>query len=302
MKRHITYICMAFVAVLAFASCDKNLPQRFDDRDAFVAFEKATYTVNEDYTAKKGVAFRIPVTLASVAGIETSVKYTIKAPTSWQAAKPGKGAIADVDYELVDKSGVLSFNAENHTRYIEFKTIVNGVYTGDLEFEIEVFANDDVTTGSENKCKIKISDVDHPLTFMLGKYSASAESIFNGPISGEMEIRKDAEDDHKIWLYNMYLNPGLPGEQMMFYGVVNEEKTEITVPLGQACEYKYNGETPITLRGFTDNFVDSGNLTIKVITDDNKVSLDFGDLGFAINVGDLGQLEIVLPGMTAVKK
>ena len=310
MKRHITYICMASAAVLAFASCNKNLPQRFDDRDVFVAFEKATYTVDEDYTAKKGVAFRIPVTLASAAGIETSVKYAITASTSWQAAKPGKGAVAGVDYDLVDKSGVLSFNAENRTCYIEFKTIVNGVYTGDLEFEIEVFANDDVTTGSENKCKVKISDVDHPLTFMLGDYTMSGVKLVNGtptPVSSlTMKVMKDKEDPSKVWFYDLMGNPGWAGDDMLYYGTVNENKTEIILPFGQVSEYKYNKTTPVKLLGVDAeiNGHDSGSLTILIKQEGNNVTLDFGkEWGMAFFIENAGSIGIWLPGtLQAVKK
>lgn len=303
MKRVIINICLASAAVIALASCDKNLPAKFDDKDAFVAFEKTSYSVSEDYSVKDGAIFRIPVTLASAAGIETSVKYEITAPDSWQATVPGQGAIEGVDYELVDNSGVLSFNAENRTRYIEFKTMANGVYTGDLEFSIEVFGNDDIQVGSENKCTVKLSDVDHPLTFMLGEYNATALSYFNGSKTGVLEIRKDAEDVHKVWFYNMYLIPGWAADDILYYGIVNDEKTEIVVPFGQTSEYLYQKTTPLTLRGIYDEeFVDSGSLTIAVTDNNGTVSLNFGDYGFAIQIGDLGQLEIIKPGMTAVKK
>lgn len=302
MKRIMTYICLASAAAFALASCDKNLPAKFDDKDAFVAFEKTSYTVAEDYS-KDGATFRIPVTLASVAGISTSVKYEISAPASWKDAEPGKGAIAGTDYELVDNSGVLTFNAENRTCYIEFTTKENGAYTGDLEFSIQIFGNDDVVAGSEDECTVKITDIDHPLSFMLGEYNASATSYFNGAKTGTMEILKDAEDDHKVWFYNIYLIPGWAADDILYYGTVNDENTEIIVPFGQESQYLYQGTTPLTLRGiYDDNFVDSGNITIAISNANGQVSLNFGDYGFAIQIGDLGQLEIIMPGMTAVKK
>ena len=302
MKSTLTYIGSALVAALALASCDKNLPAKFNDKDAFVAFEKTSYTVSETYS-KDGNIYRIPVTLASVAGIETSIKYEISAPASWKDATPGQGAIKGTDYELVDNSGVLSFNAENRTCYIEFTTKENGTYTGDLEFYIQLVGNDDVVTGSEDKCTVKIADTDHPLLFMLGEYSATANSYFYGPKTGTMEILKDSEDDHKVWFYNIYLIPGWAGNDILYYGIVNDEKTEIVIPFGQESEYIYNKTAPLTLYGFTeDGFVETGSMKVAITDDNGQVSLDFGEYGIAIQIGDLGALDILLPGIKAVKK
>ena len=59
MKRVLNYIGLAFSAAVAFSACDKNLDPTFDDKNAFVAFEKTSYSVSEDYSAADGATYRI---------------------------------------------------------------------------------------------------------------------------------------------------------------------------------------------------------------------------------------------------
>ncbi len=302
MKRVLNYIGLAFSAAVAFSACDKNLDPTFDDKNAFVAFEKTSYSVSEDYSAADGATYRIPVTLASVSGIETSVKYEITAPASWQATEnPGKGAIAGVDYELVDNSGVLSFNGENRTCYIEFKTMTNGTYTGDLEFYVEVFGNDDVEVGSENKCTVKLSDIDHPLGFMLGTYTTTGEDNWDGVVSWTTTILKDETDDHKVWFNNLANDGG--NTVFNTYGNVNDELDTINIPFGQTFTV---GTRTVTLKGVTPEgeLTTSGSIDIKIVKTGEKITLDFGEsYGFAYGIteGGSGYYAIVWPGITSVK-
>ena len=118
MKRITKYIGLA-LAVSAFAaSCNKNAEPVFNDKDAFVAFNSQTLSVSEDYS-KDGDNFKIPVTLASVKGLETTVKFEVTSLT----------AKAGVNFSLETTSGVLSFDAENRTSYIEIKTLPDGIFT-----------------------------------------------------------------------------------------------------------------------------------------------------------------------------
>lgn len=278
------------------ASCDKNEPNVFDDKDAFVAFDAVSVTYAEDYS-KDGATFKIPVTLASVKGLDETVKFEVVTPEQ-------KGAVAGVNYELLTTTGVLSFNAENRTQYIEFKTMTDGEYTGDLKFIVKLLPSETLPVGSESECTVTISDIDHPLTFILGDFTASGTDYWDGPATWTITIHKDAEDDHKVWFDNLFNNPGWIDPRTRFYGVVNDEKTVINIPFGQESEYKYSNGMPLILLGLDNDLYghDTGSVDVAITVDGANVSLDFGDeYGFWVQIKETGNLGIVLPGITAVK-
>lgn len=296
MKLNIKYLSFLLAGAVALASCDKNEPNVFDDKDAFVAFDAVSVTYAEDYS-KDGATFKIPVTLASVKGLEETVKFEVVTPEE-------KGAVAGVNYELLSTTGVLSFNAENRTQYIEFKTMTDGEYTGDLKFTVKLLPSETLPVGSESECTVTISDIDHPLTFILGDFTASGTDYWDGPSSWTITVHKDAVDDHKVWFDNLFNNPGWIDPRCRFYGVVNDEKTIITIPFGQESEYKYSNGMPLVLLGLTADLYgyDSGSVDVAINVDGNNVTLDFGtEWGFWVQIKDTGNLGIVLPGITAVK-
>ena len=278
------------------ASCDKNEPNVFDDKDAFVAFDAVSVTYDEDYS-KDGATFKIPVTLASVKGLEETVKFEIVTPEK-------KAAVAGVNYELVTTTGVLSFDAEHRTQYIEFKTIADGEYTGDLKFSIKLLPSETLPVGSEDECAVTISDIDHPLTFMLGAYTATGVNFWNGPTTWTMTLYKDAEDDHKVWIDNLFEKASWAAEDTRYYGIVSDDNTTLNIPFGQTSEYIYGSTgTPITLLGFDgEGGYDTGSVDVQIIVDGEKVTLDFGtEWGFWVWIENAGNLNIVSPGITAEK-
>lgn len=303
MKRTLKYIGLAFAASLAFAACDRNLEPEFNDKDAFVAFDKVSMTIPESYS-EDGETVKVAVTLASVAGLEETVKFSITEPET-KAAKEG------VNYELVTTSGVLSFNAENRTQYIEFKTKTDGEYTGDLSFSIEILGNDNIAAGSENVCTVKITDIDHPLAFMLGDYTMTGPKYTaSGPVqtSWTMTIIKDEEDETKVWFYNLFGNDGWAGDDILYYGNVTiNEGTDthvLNIPFGQDSEYLYGGTTPVKLLGLSSdlNGYDSGSVDVAIKEIGDKVTLDFGqEWGFWFYIEGAGSIGTYLPGISAVK-
>ena len=296
MKLNIKYLSFLLAGAVALASCDKNEPNVFDDKDAFVAFDAVSVTYAEDYS-KDGATFKIPVTLASVKGLDETVKFEVVTPEQ-------KGAVAGVNYELLTTTGVLSFNAENRTQYIEFKTMTDGEYTGDLKFIVKLLPSETLPVGSESECTVTISDIDHPLTFILGDFTASGTDYWDGPATWTITIHKDAEDDHKVWFDNLFNNPGWIDPRTRFYGVVNDEKTVINIPFGQESEYKYSNGMPLILLGLDNDLYghDTGSVDVAITVDGANVSLDFGDeYGFWVQIKETGNLGIILPGITAVK-
>lgn len=292
MKSLYTYIGAVLAAASILASCDKNEPSKFNDKDAFVAFDKTSLTLSEGSED----VLRIPVTLASVAGLEETIKFEVKEPEK-KAAKQG------VNFELLTKSGTLSFNAENRTRYIEVKSIPDGEYTGDLQFTIVINGTESIKAGSENTCTVTVADSDHPLGFMLGAYTATGVSYFNGPSTWTMTFFKDADDDHKVWIDNLFQNDSFAGADTRYYGIVNEDLTSLNIPFGQESEYKYSNGNPITLLGFDGEYGhDTGSVDVAIVQDGDKVTLDFGtEWGFWVRIKDAGDLNVINPGIKAVK-
>lgn len=302
MKLNIKYLSFLLAGAVALASCDKNEPNVFDDKDAFVAFDAVSVTYPEDYSvpAEEGAApltFKVPVTLASVKGLEETVKFEIVTPEE-------KGAVADVNYKLLTTTGVLTFDAEHRTQHIEFETMTDGEYTGDLKFIIRLLPTETLPVGSESECTVTISDIDHPLTFILGDFTATGTDYWDGPATWTITIHKDAEDDHKVWFDNLYNNPGWIDPRTRFYGVVNDEKTVINIPFGQESEYTYSNGMPLILLGLDADLYghDTGSMDVAITVDGANVSLDFGEeFGFWVQIKETGNLGIILPGITAVK-
>ncbi len=297
MKLNIKYLSFLLAGAVALASCDKNEPNVFDDKDAFVAFDAVSVTYSEDYSVD-GATFKIPVTLASVKGLEETVKFEVVTPEQ-------KAAVAGVNYELLTTTGVLTFNAENRTQYIEFKTKTDGEYTGDLKFSVKLLPSETLPVGSESECTVTISDIDHPLTFMLGSYSATGKHFVSGAsLAWTMTFYKDAEDDHKVWIDNIFANDGWAADDTRYYGIVSDDNTTLNIPFGQESEYKYSNGNPVVLLGLdaSGNGYDTGSVDVNIVVDGNNVTLDFGtEWGFWANIEGAGYIGVVSPGIKAVK-
>jgi hypothetical protein len=282
------FLLLNIFAVCLLASCNKNEFATFDDKDAFVAFGKASYAISED-----GGSLTIPVTLASVAGVETTVTVSGVDGT----------AVNGVDYK-VKNGGNLTFNAQTRTANVEIEIINRaGEYTGDLNFTLSFSNLGGVAAGAQATTAITIQDNDHPLSFILGDYTVSAVGYWDGPMKYTMTIKKDAADETKVWFFDMFgLGSSWAGDDTMFYGVVSPDKTTITIPLGQGTEYKYSNGEPITLLGFDGaNGYDAGNI-ICTISNDGK-NLDFGtEFGFWFYIEGAGNLQIINAGITAEKQ
>lgn len=258
MKKY--YIILAALALAAVA-CDKNESPRFDDADAFVAFNKGASTVLE--TAK---TVSIPVTLVSLEGKETTISYEAEDGT----------AKAGVNYNLADGTATLTFTKDAPTQNIVVNILdpevtydtdgnrTGGKYTGDLKFTLKFKSTGDVAAGYEDSCVVTIEDTDHPLSAILGDWTFNAFKPAGTAVSWANVLRKDETDDHKVWFYNIAnLSGGWAGWDISYYGNVSEDLKTITIPLGQESEYKYSNGNPVTLfsvdAAFNEIF-DSGNI------------------------------------------
>lgn len=311
MKRIITYFSIVALAAFA-ASCNLNDNPVFNDDDAFVAFDSPSASCNET-----DGEISIPVTLASVQGIATTISYE---------AVDGS-AKAGTNFDLVDGTGTLTFSAENRTQYIKVKIYdpevtytdegerEGGRYTGDLKFTLKFKSTGSVNASADNSCTITINDLDHPLSAILGDWTFSA--VCRGAdASWPCELRKDPDDDHLVWFYDLvYLSrSGWDGWDTSYYGIVSEDLTTITIPLGQESEYTYSNGQPVVLYSVDADFeyiYDSGNVSATIVYDaaGHATGLVF-DLdgtsagegaGLIAYIPDAGTINYIYPPFTATK-
>lgn len=215
-------IISAAAGIALLASCDLNKYPRFDDKDAFAAIGVARMSVKE--TAGK---ISIPVTIASVNPIQTSVTYAV---ADGATAKEGE------NYSFADKSGVLVFNGEERTKTIDINIAdLSGIYTGDVSFTINlVSATSNVNLGAEKTCTIIIEDLDHPLADILGEYTVTTTDYANGATQYTMSLTKDDNDVSIVWCdYITPLAASNPKDKFAVWGTVSKDHSTITFNLGQ---------------------------------------------------------------------
>lgn len=268
------------------ASCHLNDMPTFNDSDAFAAFKTSTMSITED-----GGTLNIPVSVTSLGGVATTVSYEFVNGS----AKQG------VDFEDASGSGTLSFGAGETLKNIAVKIINHpGVFTGDLNFSVKFKSAGDVKMGANNTCAVTINDLDHPLSAILGDYTAKGESYFNGPQEWIMNFSKDASDVSKVWIYNIFASDSWADWDTIFYGLVDDDLTNISVPLGQETEYKYSGTTPCVLRGFDgEDGWDEGYLNIAI--KNGGKTLEFIDYGPWLYIPGAGSVNIVYGGVVCTK-
>lgn len=252
------------ILAILFTACNKNELPKFDDSNAFVKLNLSSASFDED----KGTV-TIPVTVVSVSGVNATVKYTVT---------DGKAKL-DENYRLVDPTATLTFDATNRVRNIEIELINKpGVYTGDLDFTITLSEESSIQIGAQNSCKVTISDKDHPLTPILGAYTAVGVSYFNGNTQWAVTLKKDASDVKKVWIQNLVPN----GTNLDVYGIVNDDMSEIRIPVMQEI-FKTSSYPLVRLEGYYgptgDVFIPQGGyITVEIAADKSSMTIkdDFG--------------------------
>ena len=250
---------MVAAALMGFTSCNNDYPT-FNDADAFVAFTSATAFVSE-----ADGKIDIPVMLTSLSGLTATVN--IEVDTEKSTAKEG------TDFTIVNKT--LSFDAENTTRMVTINVTDDEVFTGNKVVILKL-GETSVNFGASKVCTLTIEDNEHPLLFILGEYTTSVESYFSGrgPWPDHViSISRDNDDINKVWIGNIdpyFAQYGYKAPNYnLFYGTVNEDKTEISIPCGQEVGYEN-----VCLYGFDDpdasNDPDAGGKIIISIQNDGK--------------------------------
>lgn len=228
----LTYGLMA-ASMLTLASCNLNDYPEFDDADAFLAFTSSTASIGEE-----SGTLEIPVLLTSKSGMTATAEIEVVAD------EEGTGAIEGTDFTIENKS--LSFSGlEGATQLIKINIVDNDVFGGNKTFTIRLKEGGNVKLGAAKTCKVTIQDNEHPLAFILGTYGASADSYFSsrGHFDWDVTISRDDNDINKVWIGNLDPYFAVNGYNTsrdcnIFYGVVNEDKTQILVPVGQKLGYE----------------------------------------------------------------
>ena len=245
---------------LLLASCADNEHPKFNDADAFAAFTKSAMSVNENVQSGE---LKIPVLFTSLAGLNKSVDFEIVDGTAAQG----------VNFEVTNASNTLSFTKEAPEQYITIKVNDNDSFGGDISFSINLKESGDINLGASKTCTVTIVDDEHPLAFILGTFTGNGESYFNGATQWTLALEKDADDVSKVWISNMVPE----GTSLKVYGVVNDEKTEIRIPVGQEIA-KSSAYSSITLEGFVgaegEESIPTGGNIIGTIAADGTITIE----------------------------
>ena len=191
------FIYVAVVGAL-FASCQSVETPMFSDKDAFVAFDNASTTIEEN--ANKEI--QIPVSLVASKALDASVNFEIDT-----TAYAGKNAAKEgVNYRLKNTSTTLTYTSTGElVGYITIEPIDNGAYDGDVCFDIRLSSPNGCSLGANYTTSVTIADDDHPLAAagILGTYSVRGESPFQGEegvvYTWTCEVQKDADYVDRVW-------------------------------------------------------------------------------------------------------
>ena len=286
-------LALGMAAGLLLASCNINELPEYDDSNAFVAFTSSSVNVGEEEGSKQ-----VEVLLTSIGGIETTVNFEVT-PAETAGAVEGK-------HYTIEGSKSLTFKKDAPTQKITLNIIDNDTFDGDVKFTIKLLDPEGVQLGASKTCSVTIEDDEHPLLFILGTLSAKGVSDFNGDTEWEVRIAKDDSDLSKVWIYNLV--PGGSSSKSPVYGIVNDDKTEIRIPVGQ--EVAVSSSYPhILLNGFygdTEEKIPTGGYITGEIAEDGTISIKdyFGSQVFSDDAASnsLGWYNLMDPVVTLKKQ
>ena len=287
-------LALGMAAALMLASCNINELPEYDDSNAFVAFTSSSVNVGEEEGSKQ-----VEVLLTSIGGIETTVNFEV-APAETAGAVEGK-------HYTIEGGKSLTFTKDAPTQKITLNIIDNDTFDGDVKFTIKLLDPEGVQLGASKTCSVTIEDDEHPLLFILGTLSAKGPSYFNGDTEWEVRIAKDDSDLSKVWIYGLV--PGGSSSSSPVYGIVNDEKTEIRIPIGQ--EVAVSSSYPhILLNGYYgeegDEKIPTGGYLTGTIAEDGTITLQdwFGSQVFSDDAASnsLGWYNLMQAGVTLKKQ
>ncbi len=197
------YLIAALLISFSFSSCFKEQELNiFPDDQAYVAFfgESITISEAEDDVEK----MKIPVFVAAHKGSSVTVNFSI---STEGLENP---AIEGVDYTVGNTNNQLTFPERVGVEPVVIEPIdVEGRDRNKYLYVIITAASGDISVGEIgfDTCLVRISDNEHPLNFITGKYKFNGTSFYAANNEEyEIEITTDEKDenDQKIILQNFY--------------------------------------------------------------------------------------------------
>lgn len=261
----IKYILALIAGIYIFQSCDINEQPVFDDKDAFISFRNATLSIGEEKEI-----LEIPVLLTSWAGLNGTVEFDLDTAAS-------NTAVEGENYSILNDSRTLTFTHDSPTQIIRLEIKDNETFDGDVKLTFVLKSpSGSLNLGFEKTCAITITDNEHPLLFILGAMQGFGESYFDGETTWNLTFAKDDADVSKIWISNLV--PEGSSASTPVYGVVNEEKTEIRIPVNQIVAVS-SSYPLIRLEGFygpdgAEGIPDGGYITGEIAEDGTITLLD----------------------------
>ena len=253
----------ALASVLLFASCDINKQPVFDDgTQAFVAFSSASGVVKEAVDGNPDV-IELKLSVASAAGVATNVTFATSNENYGEALRAEEG----VDYRVLrvetyqeigvnrenlvvteftaESEKVVKFDADHRFASIYIETVDNDVQGGDKKFDVVLTNSTNCDLGAHKTFAVTISDDEDPINTLVGNYTATAGSAFEGypDETWDVTISRDDEDETKLWIHPICLFGGLGAASIYpVYGVVDVVAGTIQVPFSQ-CVYGGEGQS-----------------------------------------------------------
>lgn len=262
-------IYTSLAASLLFASCNLNEQPVFDDAtQAFIAFSATSGNVFE---AVDGVPDTLEIELycASVAGITASVQVvpTDTAYPENQRAKEG------VDFKIEGDSEI-HFDADNRFATIKIVAIDNNVQGGNKRFDLVLTSPQGCNLGANKRYAVSILDDEDPVNMLIGSYTATAESAFQGEPTQvwSATIERDFESEDVIYIQPICEVGGRPGSSVSpVSATVDAASNMIHVQLGQ--ELYASGDMLMVLADINGNT--SGNILADLYIEGTSVRFVF---------------------------
>lgn len=258
MKNRISTILLLAAVAFAGASCTRTDEFVGGVGESFVTLSSTSVSVRED-----AGTLAVPVRLVHPDGKGCKVTVTVTDGT----------AVNGKHYTLKEPAtGVLDFGPADTLKNIVFGlTHIEGYLDpGHVDFSMSIKVIGDVALGSRHTASVAINDADHPLSDILGAYTATADDYFSGAVSWTMTLMPKAGDLENIIIDGITETfvDGIAEDGSYDYSmtarVTGEEGSRyISIPYGTAMKTKIGGNTA-SLWGFNGQYVyNEGDLIFK---------------------------------------
>ncbi len=228
MKKN-SYIGFFLSLLILFTGCELNEPDAFKTADTNVAFDANFSARFSETDGRVG----IPVVLAGVPG-GVKVKVTIASSTD---GLTGTTAIEGTDYTIENKT--IEFNNGFGIDSVYVNIIDNDEFTGNKTFNLvlESISPDNLKKNVASSITVTIIDDEHPWAALIGTYTISAKSLFDGSALSIPAVVSANEVD--INTLNIVFNTGsTPTAAEM---KIKEEGGDITISI---ADNQYIGVLP----------------------------------------------------------